>query len=69
MAGSDWFEENIKPALRQRFHFGSWEVGTFVHTGLKIEHDPETFHIKVTQRDYAMGLTRIYVGADRRAQP
>ena len=61
LTGSKWFEENIKPVLRQ--------LGTLVHTGLKIEQDPETFHIKVSQRDYAMGLTRIYVGADRRAQP
>ena len=26
-------------------------------------------HIQVSQRDYAMGPTRIYVGAERRAQP
>ena len=48
MTGSKWFEENIKPVLRQL------ELGTLVHTGVKIEQDPET---------------RIYVGADRRAQP
>ena len=55
MAGSDWFEENIVPPLRRRFHFGGWAAGSFVHTSLKIEQDSVTSHIKALQRDLRDG--------------
>ena len=64
MAGSEKFDKVIAE-LRKRFHFDKWHEGTFVHLGCLIEQRPD-FGITVAQKQYADGMSKIDVTADRR---
>ena len=57
MGGSDWFESNIEPLVKKRFHYGAEEEGEFTHLGLHVrQHD--NYEITIGQKEYAKGLMR-----------
>ena len=68
VATNEWADEHLLPKIKQRFGYKPFAEGAFVHCGRRVVQHND-FTVELSQRDYALSLTRIDVSLDRRRQP